>query len=101
MNSDIPDDNMTMRPRAEIGHNSIREAEESVGLARKQELHPAVQAILKYFEYDHLPPHLASTSQPFCELAHLLATTLPSNAETTVALRKLLESKDCAVRARL
>jgi hypothetical protein len=57
--------------------------------------------LLQFFAYEHLPPHLQEISKPFGELANLIATTLPSNPETTVALRKLLEAKDCAVRARL
>ena len=57
--------------------------------------------LLQFFEYSHLPEHLQAVSKPFGELAKHLDATLPSNAETTVALRKLLESKDCAVRALL
>lgn len=57
--------------------------------------------ILQFFEYKHLPPMLAETSRPFCELAHELADWLPRNPEFTVALRKLLEAKDAAVRAQL
>jgi hypothetical protein len=37
--------------------------------------------------------------QVFCELAAQVEETLPSNPEKTVALRKLLEAEDCAVRA--
>ena len=44
------------------------------------------EMILRYFRYDHLPAHLQEVSKPFCE---------------TTALRKLLEAKDCYVRARL
>lgn len=55
--------------------------------------------ILKYFKYDHLPEHLQKISKPFCELAETLASLLPSNAESSVALRKLLEAKDAAVRS--
>lgn len=40
-------------------------------------------------------------SQPFGELAVKLCQTLPRNPERTVALRKLLEAKDCAIRALL
>ena len=69
--------------------------------AREQERHPAVSALLRYFRWQHLPDHLAAVSQPFCDLAYLMADMLPGNAETTVALRKLLESKDCAVRSAL
>jgi len=57
--------------------------------------------ILRFFEFAHLPPHLADVSRPFCELAHKIAGTLEPSAETSVALRKLLESKDAAVRASL
>ena len=60
--------------------------------------HPAVQAVLQFFAYTHLPPHLAEASKPFCELAEKVADG-PQNAESTVALRKLLEAKDAAVRA--
>lgn len=55
--------------------------------------------LLQFFKYDHLPQHLQEVSKPFCDLAKHIAETLPSNPETTVALRKLLEAKDCAVRA--
>jgi len=54
---------------------------------------------MQYFEYDHLPPHLQAVSKPFGELAQLVVETLPRNPERTVALRKLLEGKDAAVRA--
>ena len=57
--------------------------------------------LLQFFEWEHLPPHLADVSKPFGELAKAIVVTLPSNPERTVALRKLLEAKDCAVRARL
>lgn len=55
--------------------------------------------ILQFFAYDHLPQHLKEVSAPFGELAHRLMDTLPRNPERTVALRKLLEAKDAAVRA--
>jgi hypothetical protein len=42
---------------------------------------------------------LQEVSKPFHTLAHGLVDILPSNPERTVALRKLLEAKDCAVRA--
>ena len=62
--------------------------------------HPAIAGIMQFFEYGHLPPHLAEISRPFGELARIVADG-PQNAETTVALRKILEAKDCAVRATL
>jgi hypothetical protein len=57
--------------------------------------------MLQFFAYEHLPPNMQAVSRPFCELANGLVGTLPSNPERTVALWKLLEAKDCAVRALL
>lgn len=62
---------------------------------------PVRNPILKYFEYSHLPPHLQDISKPICELAMNMEATLPPCAETSAGLRKLLEAKDCFVRARL
>lgn len=59
----------------------------------------AVDNILRFFHYSHLPPVLQPRSKPFCDLARLIIDTTPRNAERTVALRKLLEAKDAAVRA--
>ena len=59
----------------------------------------ATDPILRYFHYAHLPEALKRASFPFCNLASHVVTTLPRNAERTVALRKLLEAKDAAVRA--
>ncbi|MEW1895903.1 hypothetical protein [Streptomyces albidoflavus] len=59
------------------------------------------QHLLRYFDYAHLPERLQAVSAPFSELAHQLAATLPPGPEASVALRKLLESKDAAVRAAL
>ncbi len=53
----------------------------------------------QFFAYEHLPPHLQAVSKPFGDMARSLAAELPKNAESTTALRKLLEAKDCAVRA--
>lgn len=57
--------------------------------------------ILQYFAFAHLPPHLQAYSRPFAELANQIIANIPRNPERTVALRKLLESKDAAVRAAL
>jgi hypothetical protein len=61
----------------------------------------AADPILHFFHYAHLPPKLQATSRLFFILAASLVTSLPRNAERTVALRKLLEAKDAAVRANL
>lgn len=58
-----------------------------------------MQNLLQFFAYEHLPAHLQAVSKPFGDVARELAATLPANAESTTALRKLLEAKDCAVRA--
>jgi hypothetical protein len=57
--------------------------------------------VLRYFEFDHLPEPLKSISEQFYFLAHKFADLLPYCAETSTCLRKLLEAKDCAVRAAL
>ncbi len=59
------------------------------------------EPIMQFFAYEHLPVHLQEVSKPFGETAKWIVDTLPRNAERTVALRKLLESKDAAVRAKL
>lgn len=58
-------------------------------------------SLLQFFAYDHLPEHLQAVSKPFGDLARQIVETLPRNPERMVALRKLLEAKDCAVRALL
>ncbi len=62
--------------------------------------HPATEAILWHFEFDHLPPGLQEVSRPFGELARSAANAL-AGPELTAGLRKLLEAKDCVVRAAL
>jgi hypothetical protein len=59
------------------------------------------EPIIQYFAWDHLPANLQQVSKPFGELADRIVDTLPRNPERTVALRKLLEAKDAAVRAAL
>lgn len=61
----------------------------------------ATDHILRYFHYAHLPDSLKARSKPFCDLARQIVNSTPRNAERTVALRKLLEAKDAAVRAGL
>lgn len=55
--------------------------------------------LMQFFNFSHLPEHLQGVSAHFYRLAHTIDTTLPDNPEKTTALRKLLEAKDCAVRA--
>lgn len=59
------------------------------------------EPISQFFAYAHLPAHLQEVSRPFADLAQAICDTLPRNPERTVALRKLPEAKDAAVRAKL
>lgn len=57
------------------------------------------EPILKFFAWKHLPDHLQVISRPFAALADRVVNTTLRSAERSVCLRKLLEAKDCAVRA--
>jgi hypothetical protein len=66
------------------------------------DVHPATEQILRHFAYEHLPERLQEVSRPFNHLAHDMASNLGlGGPELTAGLRKLLEAKDCAVRAAL
>lgn len=55
--------------------------------------------MIQFFAFDHLPEHLRVVSANFAQLAGGIVNSLPKNPERTVALRKLLEAKDAAVRS--
>jgi len=57
--------------------------------------------IMKYFAFGHLPPKLQAVSRPIGELAEKMNNELPDCPEKSAGLRKLLEAKDCLVRASL
>jgi hypothetical protein len=63
--------------------------------------HPSTEHILRYFTYSHLPPYLQRVSRHFAVTADIMVGLLPDSPELSVCLRKLLEAKDCAVRAAL
>lgn len=63
--------------------------------------HPATSSIARYFAYDHLPEPMRTISAHSCHLAEAMLRELPDGPELTTGLRKLLESKDCFVRAAL
>lgn len=71
------------------------------GLKQMSGTREDIEPIIQFFRYEHLPEHLQAVSAPFSSLAISLIDTLPRNPERTVALRKLLEAKDAAVRAKL
>lgn len=76
---------------------------------KESAMHPSTENLLRFFEYEHLPAPQREISKHFHKLAHDLASGMPTanlgfeldGPELTVALRKLLEAKDCAVRASL
>jgi hypothetical protein len=57
--------------------------------------------VLGYFAYEHLPQRLQEVSARLAKIAWAMATELPPGAEVASGLRKLLEAKDCFVRAGL
>jgi hypothetical protein len=61
-------------------------------------MHPSIAHFLPLFEFKHLPIHLQKVSQRFHFLAHWMANNC-EGPEASAGLRKLLEAKDCAVRA--
>ena len=63
--------------------------------------HPATEQIARHFSFEHLRPPLRDVSQACAELAAAMVDQLPDGPELTAGLRKLLEAKDCFVRARL
>lgn len=61
--------------------------------------HPGTVSLAKYFDYAHLPDDLQAVSKPCHDLAEQMIDALPDGTELTAGLRKLLEAKDCFVRA--
>lgn len=64
-------------------------------------LHPGTRHFVKLFAWDHLPSHLQERSRPSGELAFAMIKMGPCGPELSAGLRKLLEAKDCFVRANL
>jgi hypothetical protein len=56
---------------------------------------------IQFFSYEHLPIQLQKVSKPIAELARLMEETLPDGPEKSAGMRKLLEAKDCFVRANI
>lgn len=57
--------------------------------------------LLKWLHHQHLPAHLQAVVKPIDALAHELDAALPDGPEKTAGMRKLIEAKDCFVRARI
>ena len=64
-------------------------------------MHPGAAHILQFFKYEHLPEELQLISKPCADLALEMVENMPNNPELTAGLRKLLEAKDCFVRAQI
>jgi hypothetical protein len=86
----------TLQEKMRAGHGLETDSAERVPTTGRP-----IDRMEQFFRFAHLPSHLQAVSKPFGELATHIIATLPSNPERTVALRKLLEAKDCAVRALL
>lgn len=58
--------------------------------------------IVQFFSWAHLADEeMRSLAARFADLAQQMVDRLPQNPERTAMLRKLLEAKDCAVRAHI
>lgn len=87
--------------REEEAARHFQEQADAAGITVEQYLLEKQEAIFQFFRYSHLPEHLQAVSQVFHHAAQRIIRELPRNPERTVALRKMLEAKDAAVRARL
>lgn len=64
--------------------------------------HPATKAIARWFDFEHLPEGMLKVTSIYChDLAERMVSNLPDDPELVAGLRKLLEAKDCFVRAAL
>lgn len=54
--------------------------------------------LTQFFEYRHLSPNMQAICKPFAYLVQSLLE-LPDNPERTHCIRKVLEARDCAMRA--
>jgi len=85
-------------PTPDVSNIVIKEIEQKLekeALAQSYTYEP----LLQFFAFEHLPGMLQEVSRPFSELAQRMVRNLPANIERKEMLRKLLEAKDCAVRA--
>lgn len=61
--------------------------------------HPSTQHVAQYFSFEHLPEPLRAISAKCADLSAEMILALPDGPELTAGLQKLLEAKDCFVRA--
>lgn len=69
------------------------------GNQKYEDRHPSTQHLMKFFTYEHLPQQLQKFSKVCSVVAEDMTGSLPDSPELTAGLRKLLEAKDCFVRA--
>lgn len=56
---------------------------------------------ISWFQFTHLPLELKEVAEPCADLAHMMLDNVMYSEQLEVGLQKLLEAKDCFVRARL
>ena len=61
--------------------------------------HPGTAHLAQFFDFEHLPGELQGISSGCALVAAQMIGRLPDGPELTAGLRKLLEAKDCFVRA--
>lgn len=85
---------------AGLPHLGFRQADLAPTEPPKMKDSHIAHQIMEEFEYAHLRPGpMQDTSKEFHDLADKMDRFLPGGPEKTVALRKLLEGKDAAVRS--
>lgn len=60
-----------------------------------------MKTLAVHFEYDHLQPQLRNIGKACSDLAKFMNSSIPECEEKHIGMRKLLEAKDCFVRAKL
>lgn len=63
--------------------------------------HPSVVQITRFFEYNHFPEPLHTLAYQCASLKDIMLANIEDDPELVVGLRKLLEAKDCFVRAKV
>ena len=80
-----------------MSHEQLKTSEERMSDERSEER--TKERMLSWFVYDHLKGELQGVASQFRDMAETIASTIERGPERTVALRKLLEAKDAAIRA--
>jgi len=75
--------------------------DENKGRLQSSQTVKPMNPIMKFFEYRHLPLSVQGVSADICDIAHKYEGGINDGPEKSAGLRKLLEAKDCFVRAAL